>query len=287
MRTRDVSGEARNACERGKTGGARSWRRCSCSFSSRSRSRPPPRSRSPTPPPASAVDWTTMNSDANHTNYVAQNQIGASNAQNLQLGWSFPFPAAPNVPGLNVTGQGSISPPLVVNGTVYVVTNYLTVYAINGETGAELWSYAAEPQHHRAPPRAAHGARARDQLLPRRHLGEPARLLGGRAQRRHGEPGHEDLRHLQGHPGNAGFYAATQVPPVFDGNTMIWTSSVSVGTDVGRGFVAAYDITNGGPPLEMVCHPARGGQRELGRGLLPALLVPRERRPGDRRLGDA
>ncbi|MGH9919465.1 MAG: PQQ-binding-like beta-propeller repeat protein, partial [Nitrososphaerales archaeon] len=104
---------------------------------------PPARAESKSDPSsASAVDWTTMNSDANHTNYVAQNQIGASDVQDLQLGWSFPFPAAPNVPGLNVTGQGSISPPLVVNGTVYVATNYLTVYAINGETGAELWSYA-------------------------------------------------------------------------------------------------------------------------------------------------
>src|ERR1700752_2465365 len=90
---------------------------------------------------AAPVDWTTMNSDANHTDYVAQDQIGASDVQNLYLGWSFPFPAATSVPGLNVTGQGSISPPLVVNGTVYVATNYLTVYAINGETGAEVWSY--------------------------------------------------------------------------------------------------------------------------------------------------
>jgi quinohemoprotein ethanol dehydrogenase len=102
---------------------------------------PAPAESKADPSATSAVDWTTMNSDANHTNYVAQDQIGASNAQNLQLGWSFPFPAAPNVPGLNATGQGSISPPLVVNGTVYVVTNYLTVYAINGETGAALWSY--------------------------------------------------------------------------------------------------------------------------------------------------
>ena len=65
-----------------------------------------------------------MNSNANHTNYVAQSQIGASNAQDLQVAWTFPFPAAPDVPGLASTGQGSISPPLVVNGMVYLVTNY-------------------------------------------------------------------------------------------------------------------------------------------------------------------
>jgi glucose dehydrogenase len=46
-----------------------------------------------------------------------------------------------------------------------------------------------------------------------------------------------------GIPGNSGLYAAGQVPPVFYKNTMIWSSSVSEGTDVGRGFVAAYDIS--------------------------------------------
>ena len=76
-----------------------------------------------------------MNANANHTNYVAQNQIDASDAQDLQVAWTFRSRRRHNVPGLNVTGQGVYLPPLVVNGTVYVVTNYLTVYAINGETG--------------------------------------------------------------------------------------------------------------------------------------------------------
>ena len=83
-----------------------------------------------------------MNSNADHTNYVTQDQIGASNAQDLGARLDLPVPGGARVPGLNVTGQGSISPPLVVNGTVYLVTNYLTVYAINGETGEVVWSYA-------------------------------------------------------------------------------------------------------------------------------------------------
>src|SRR5712691_7068444 len=80
---------------------------------------------------AGASGWTMMNSDANATNYVPQNQVDATNVQNLQVAWTFPFPSVPTVPGLAVTGQGSISPPLVVNGTAYLVTNYLTVYAVN------------------------------------------------------------------------------------------------------------------------------------------------------------
>ena len=91
-----------------------------------------------------SAGWTTMNADVNSTNYVAQSQISASNVQNLQVAWTLPFPSAVPVSGLNVTGEGSISPPLVVNGTVYLVTNFLTVYAINGETGQTVWTYAAQ-----------------------------------------------------------------------------------------------------------------------------------------------
>ena len=97
----------------------------------------------------SSAQWTTMNANANHTNYVPQSQIGASNVQDLQLAWTFPFPAVTSVPGLSVTGQGAISPPLVVNGTVYLVTNFLTVYAIDGETGGVLWTYAGGAQRRR------------------------------------------------------------------------------------------------------------------------------------------
>ena len=72
-------------------------------------------------PAPGSVDWITMNSNANATNYVAQSQVVASTAQNLQVAWTFPFPSAPSVPGLAIPGEGSISPPLVVNGTVYLV----------------------------------------------------------------------------------------------------------------------------------------------------------------------
>ena len=205
--------------------------------------------------------WTTMNSNANSTNYVAQDQIGASNAQDLQVAWTFPFPVAPSVPGLAVVGQGSISPPLVVNGTVYLVTNYLTVYALDAETGSVLWSYAAHLNTTGLPlsPLAGHmhgidyyrgdiwvsmpdcSVHALNALT-----GDQVMQIGGLCK---------DI------PGNGGFYDSSGVPPVFDGNTMIWTSSVSEGTDVGRGFVAAYDIQTGALLWRWYVTPAAGGNQ--------------------------
>lgn len=220
---------------------------------------PAPAESQPNASAGAAADWTTMNSNSNHTNYVAQSQVGASNVQNLQVAWTLPFPAEYNVPGLNATGQGSISPPLVVNGTVYLFSNYLTVYAINGETGTVIWSYAAQLNT----------------------TGLPLGLLVGHM---HGinyyrgdvwvslpdcsvialdaETGSVAMKIsdiCKDIPGNAGFYDGMGVPPVFDGNTMIWTSSVSEGTNVGRGFVAAYDVTSGNLLWRWYVTPPAGG----------------------------
>ena len=218
-----------------------------------------PAESKPSASSASPAQWTTMNANSNHTNYVSQSQVGASNVQDLQLAWTFPFPAVTSVPGLSVTGQGAIAPPLVVNGTLYVVTNYLTVYAMDAETGGVLWSYQAV---------------LNDTGLP----------LGPLDGHMHGinyyrgeiwvswpDCSVEGLNAITGAvdmqisdickdiPGNAGYYDGVGVPPVFDGDTMIWTSSVSEGTNVGRGFVAAYNITNGDLLWRWYVTPPAGG----------------------------
>ncbi len=210
-------------------------------------------------PSSGSAAWTMMNSNSNATNYVNQNQVVASTAQDLQVAWTYPFPSAPDVPGLTVSGEGSISPPLVVNGTVYLVTNYLTVYAINGETGEAIWSYAPQLNTTGLPlgPLTGHmhginyyrgdvwvsmpdcSAQALDALTGRLVM--------------------KISRICEGIPGNIGFYDSSGVPPVFYGNTMIWSSSVSEGTNVGRGFVAAYDLTTGDLLWRWYVTPGAGG----------------------------
>jgi len=202
------------------------------------------------PLPASAqssgspVDWPLMNSDQNGTNYVDQGQVSAATVGSLELAWTFPLPAAQPVPGLAMPGEGSISPPLVVNGIVYLVTGSLRVYAINAATGLVVW--ASNPQ-----------------------LNTTGLPLGPLAGHIHGINYHNGdiwvsmpdcsvqaldaltgrlvmkiARMCEGVQGNSGLYEGSQVPPVFYKDILIWTSPVSVGTDVGRGFVAAYDVTN-------------------------------------------
>jgi alcohol dehydrogenase (cytochrome c) len=214
---------------------------------------------SQTAPSAGSGGWTTMNSDSNATNYVSQSQVDASNAKNLQVAWTFPLPSAPTVPGLAVTGQGAISPPLVVNGTVYLVTNFLTVYAINGETGAEVWSYSPQLNTTGLPlgPLTGHMHGINYYRggiwvsMPDCSVHALNALTGALVMKI------ADI--CKNIPGNAGFYDSSGVPPVFYGDTMVWTSSVSEGTDVGRGFVAAYDLKSGSLLWRWFVAPPAGG----------------------------
>src|SRR5260370_11703328 len=54
-------------------------------FVSLSFSTAPEQSQSQASPSSGSVGWTTMNSNSNATNYVAQNQVVASTAQDLQV----------------------------------------------------------------------------------------------------------------------------------------------------------------------------------------------------------
>jgi outer membrane protein assembly factor BamB len=205
------------------------------------------------------VDWTTMNSDAHGTDYVAQSQLGVSNVRQLQYAWTFQFPLSPIVPGLDVTGQGAISPPLVVQGIVYVVTNFLTVYAINGQTGNLVWSYAPQLNTTGLPlgPLAGHmhGINYyRGNIwvsMPDCSVDAIDAATGALVMKIS-----EICKDI---PGNSGLYDSSGVPPVFDGDTMIWTSSVSEGTNVGRGFVAAYSISSGDLLWRWYVAPPSGG----------------------------
>ncbi len=192
----------------------------------------------------SRSEWTHMNADPSESNSVEQKQVTEQTIGSLALKWMYPFPAVDNVPGLNVTGQGAIAPPLVVNGTVYVITDFLRVYAMDAASGSILWTYDAQLNTTGLPlgPLTGH-MHGLSYYEGRIWVGMPdcsavaLDAVTGRVV--------QDVRAIcAGIPGNAGLYDSSGVPPTFYKDTMIWSSSVSEGTDGGRGFVAAYDISN-------------------------------------------
>ena len=91
--------------------------------------------------PAEA-NWAAGNGNAFNQNYNPQNLINSSNAQYLGLNWIFPLPVRPN-PLLSYAGaggQGVDTAPIIINGTVYAITQFGQVFALNAANGDVLWT---------------------------------------------------------------------------------------------------------------------------------------------------
>ncbi|MDA4127679.1 MAG: PQQ-binding-like beta-propeller repeat protein, partial [Thaumarchaeota archaeon] len=196
----------------------------------------------------------------NGTNFVQQRQLTGPSAGNLNLAWSFPFPAASPPKGLNLTGQGEIAPPLIVNGIVYGIMNDLHILAIRASDGAVLWTYQPIINRSGLPlgllAGHVHGLNYHDGWVWASLPDCSALALNALT----GAPTERISRICADIPGNSGRYDYSGAPIVFDGNIMFWTaSSVSEGTDAGRGFVAAYNVSNGRLLWRWYVSPPSGG----------------------------
>ena len=86
---------------------------------------------------AAAADWPMHNRDVHSTRYSPLDEINASNVNRLAVTWSF------QVRGAAVWHIASTTP-LVVDGVMYFNAGS-QLFALDGATGKELWTYQAEP----------------------------------------------------------------------------------------------------------------------------------------------
>ena len=73
--------------------------------------------------------------DQAETRYSPLNQINATNVKRLGLAWSY---------DLGAGGGSQEATPLVWNGTLYGITNWSVVFAVDARTGKELWRWDPE-----------------------------------------------------------------------------------------------------------------------------------------------
>ena len=209
---------------------------------------------------SSPVNWTSPNANPQGTNTVSQSQLIAATSDHMSIAWSFSFPAAVLTPGLNLTGQGSIAPPLVVNGTVYSVMNDLEVIALDASKGSVLWTYTPNLNRTGLPLSTlaghVHGLTYHSGNIWLSLPDCSAIALNSLT----GEPVERITKICAGVPGNDGKYGYSGTPLVFYQDLMIWAaSSVSEGTDAGRGFVAAYNIATKALVWRWYITPPAGG----------------------------
>ncbi|MCR9062641.1 MAG: PQQ-binding-like beta-propeller repeat protein [Cytophagales bacterium] len=83
--------------------------------------------------------WESYKGDEKSTSYAAFDQINLSNIQNLDKDWTFQMHDLEEGDE-PVSSQAN---PIIIEGILYANSGKQTVYAINAETGKELWSFKA------------------------------------------------------------------------------------------------------------------------------------------------
>ncbi|MBI2937282.1 MAG: PQQ-binding-like beta-propeller repeat protein [Thaumarchaeota archaeon] len=90
-------------------------------------------------------DWQYVNGNSWAWNYSPQTQINKDNVGNLEVKWLFPLGSKALAPAgmqaIQGFTEGTTTPPVVRDGTVYVNSNWGRMYAIDGATGKQKWTY--------------------------------------------------------------------------------------------------------------------------------------------------
>src|SRR5579883_2264219 len=93
-------------------------------------------------------DWLNYGSSPQETRYSPLKQIDATNVSRLGLAWSYE---------IGQGGGNQEATPLVVNGTIYSITNWSVVYAVDARTGKEKWRWDPEVNRQAVQPKICCG----------------------------------------------------------------------------------------------------------------------------------
>src|SRR5580658_7725931 len=83
----------------------------------------------------SGAEWLSYGLDPGESRYSPLNRINTANVSQLHQAWSY---------DLGVGGGNQEGTPLVWNGTIYGITNWSVVFAVDARTGKEKWRW--DPQ---------------------------------------------------------------------------------------------------------------------------------------------
>ena len=187
--------------------------------------------------PAGA-NWTSYNGDYSGQRYSRLREITTDNVSKLRLAWVF-HPG--NSQSLEVT-------PVVVNGIMYV-TSSNDVFALDAQTGREVWHYQRPVSAGLLDDAAAHKSRG---VAVWRHFvyseTDDAHLLCLDARS-------GGLRWQVEHAEKARHYGGTSAPLIVNDSVIVGTSGGDSGV---RGFLAAYDALTGKQKWKLWTIPGPG-----------------------------
>lgn len=199
----------------------------------------PPGARAQTPRPVDDArlrnaakqsnEWLTYGFTPAETRYSPAQQINAANVARLGLAWSY---------DVGHGGGGQEATPLFSNGTLYGITNWSIVFAVDARTGKEKWRWDPEVNQEKVRPKICCGVVQRGVALYQGLVIAPTidgRLIALEADT--GRPVWESrVSYAQEN------YTITMAPRIAKGKVIIGVSGSELPV---RGFFAAYDALTG------------------------------------------
>ncbi len=174
-------------------------------------------------------DWLTYGRTQSETRYSPLKQIDTTNIGRLGLAWTYTLGAG----GGNQEGT-----PLVWNNTLYGITSWSVVYALDARTGKQLWRWDPEVNQTAARPRMCCGIVNRGLALYNNKIYVP--VNDGRLEALDALTGKVVWEARVGYTQD--WYSLTMAPRIANGKVLIGAAG---GDHPTRGFFDAYDAETG------------------------------------------
>ena len=176
-----------------------------------------------------AGSWLSYGLTQGETRYSPLNQIDTSNVGKLGLSWSYVVGAG---------GGNQEATPLVWNNTIYGITNWGVVFAVDARTGKQLWRWDPEVNQTAVLPKLCCGIVNRGLAMSNGLIFAP--VIDGRLIALDALTGQVKWEARLGYPQD---WASITMAPRVAGNKVV--IGVAGGDHPLRGFFDAYDIATG------------------------------------------
>ena len=179
----------------------------------------------------SGDEWLAYGRTPGETRYSPLNQINAGNVSRLGLAWSYDVGAG---------GGGQEATPLMWNGSIYGITNWSIVFALDARTGKERWRWDPEVNRPAVGPKICCGVVNRGLALYNGMIIAP--VVDGRLDALDAETGKVVWEARVAFPQDN--YTITMAPRIAKGKVVIGVAGAEFPV---RGFFAAFDANTGHP----------------------------------------
>ena len=177
----------------------------------------------------SGDEWLTYGQNPQETRYSPLKQIDATNVSRLKLAWSY---------DLGQGGGNQEATPLVWNGTLYGITNWSVVFAVDARTGKERWRWDPEVNQEAVFPSVCCGIVNRGIAIYQNLIIAP--IIDGRLEALDAQTGKPVWESRVAYPQDN--YSITMAPRIAKGKVIIGVSGSEYPV---RGFFSAFDALTG------------------------------------------